>query len=90
VPAPAAAEITQDPFGGLEAAAKLRLGPLADTVEAALMHGMDVVMLACGGLALLWAVLAVVFMPNRAPGADEGRVAEPQRERPESAYGHTA
>lgn len=86
-PGPVAAAVRQDPFAGLAVAARPRLGSLTDSIEAGLVHGMDVVLLACGGLAVLGAVLAVVFMPNRAPEADQDKVKEPQRDRPESAYG---
>jgi EmrB/QacA subfamily drug resistance transporter len=66
LPARAAAAVRESQVAGLELAAKLHLRELAASIEAAFTHGMDVVLVVCGGLAALGAVFGVIFIPNRA------------------------
>jgi len=54
---------------GVEVARKLDSVPLLDSVRTAYVHGMDVMLWACGGIALTSALLALAFLPRKAsPG----------------------
>jgi hypothetical protein len=44
---------------------QLGFGALLDSVRRAFVHGMDVMLLVCGGLAVAGMVLALVFLPRR-------------------------
>lgn len=83
LPAQAAHAVRQSPFAGLALAQKLRLPALAGSIRSALVHGMDVMLLTCGGLGVVCVVLAVIFMPGR-----EREGAGQPVDRPESAHGH--
>ncbi|MEV5608074.1 MFS transporter [Streptomyces sp. NPDC052225] len=64
LPGPAA-DAARDSVGGADAVAgQLHLPGLADSAHAAFVHGMDLVLVACGALALVAAVLAAVFLPK--------------------------
>ena len=54
---------------GIEAARRLASAPLLDSVRIAFVHGMDVMLWACGGIALTSALLALAFLPSRASPA---------------------
>lgn len=64
---------------GVAAADRLGDGaPLLDAVRSSFVHGMDVTLLACGGVAALGVVLAICFLPGRpAPLAEGGPGAAP-------------
>jgi EmrB/QacA subfamily drug resistance transporter len=51
--------------GGVEAAHALRSAVLLDEVRAAFVHGMDIMLWTCGGIALAAALLALAFLPRR-------------------------
>jgi hypothetical protein len=75
LPAPAA-EVARDSIaGGLAVAAQLGNVALAASAQAAYLHCMTLVLIACVAIALLGARLAGVFMPNRT-----GQPARPHRE----------
>jgi DHA2 family multidrug resistance protein-like MFS transporter len=58
---------------GLETARRLGSAPLLDSVRVAFVHGMDVMLWACGGIALTSALLALAFLPRRAgPAGQDG------------------
>jgi hypothetical protein len=61
------------------AATRARFGPylrplapqLLDTVRAAFVHGMDVLLWACGGIGLAGMLLALIFLPRRIAQAEK-------------------
>ena len=55
---------------GVRVARALRSPALLDSVQAAFVHGMDVMLVACAAIAVLGAVLGVRFLPNRAGAAE--------------------
>jgi EmrB/QacA subfamily drug resistance transporter len=70
---------------GIEAARRLASAPLLATVRVAFVHGMDVMLWACGGIALASALLALAFLPRKASMAELASVAGPAR--PSGPYG---
>jgi MFS family permease len=63
---------------GIEAARRLASAPLLDSVRAAFVHGMDVMLWVCAGIALTSALLALLFLPRMAsPEGGSGPVAAP-------------
>jgi len=62
---PAAQAARQSVEAGVAAARQLQSSQLLDSVRTAFVHGMDVTLLVCGGLAVIGVVLAVVFLPRR-------------------------
>jgi DHA2 family multidrug resistance protein-like MFS transporter len=58
--------------GGVQVARELGSAPLLDSVRAAFVHGMDLMLWACGGIALLSALLALLFLPKQSVGRDPG------------------
>jgi MFS transporter, DHA2 family, multidrug resistance protein len=56
--------------GGVQVARELGSAPLLDSVRAAFVHGMDLMLWACGAIALLSALLALVFLPGQSAGAE--------------------
>jgi MFS transporter, DHA2 family, multidrug resistance protein len=75
---------------GVAVAHKLGSAVFLDEVHAAFIHGMDIMLWACGAIALTSAVLALVFLPRRAgvpvPAGDElGAPAGTSAEGPERA-----
>ncbi|MGW6523250.1 MFS transporter [Streptomyces sp. NPDC054962] len=65
LPAPAA-DAARDSVSGADAvAAELHDTALAAAAHGAFVHGMNLVLLACGAIALLGAVLAAAFLPGR-------------------------
>ena len=50
---------------GVAAAGKLGSTSLLDTVRTAFVHGMDLMLWTCGGIAVAGALLAVLFLPRR-------------------------
>jgi MFS transporter, DHA2 family, multidrug resistance protein len=61
--------------GGVEAAHTLRSAALLAAVWTAFVHGMDIMLWTCGGIALAAALLALAFLPRRREAA--GASAEP-------------
>ncbi|HTU76798.1 MAG TPA: MFS transporter [Trebonia sp.] len=55
--------------GGVEAARALRSVTLLDQVRTAFVHGMDIMLWTCGGIALAAALLALAFLPRRPAAA---------------------
>ena len=68
LPASAAAAVRGGVAGGVAVARQLGSAPLLDEVRAAFVHGMDTMLWVCGGIAIVSALLAVVFLPRRAAG----------------------
>jgi len=54
----------------VQVARELGSAPLLDSVRSAFVHGMDLMLWACGGIALLSALLALLFLSRQPAGAD--------------------
>jgi hypothetical protein len=70
---------------GIEAARRLVSAPLLAAVRVAFVHGMDVMLWACGGIALASALLALAFLPRKASPAEPASVAGPDGSGPVAA-----
>jgi MFS family permease len=66
LPAQAAAAVRSSVGAGVAVADKLGSAALLDTVRSSFVHGMDLMLWTCGGIALGCALLAVVFLRKRA------------------------
>jgi hypothetical protein len=64
LPAAASAAVRGSIFGGVAVAHKLHSPALLMSVERAFIHGIDVALLASGGVALAGVVLTVLFLPR--------------------------
>ena len=62
--ATAAAAVRQSVFGGVAVAHEIRSASLLRSVDAAFVHGMDQALLVSAGIAVVGAVLTVVFLPK--------------------------
>jgi hypothetical protein len=65
LPPAAESAVRQSLFGGLVVAHQLRSAPLAESVRAAFVHGMDVALMVSAGIAVTGAILALAFLPGR-------------------------
>ncbi|MBV9448008.1 MAG: MFS transporter [Streptosporangiaceae bacterium] len=68
LPGSLAAAVKNSVAGGVEVAKTLHSTALLDNVRTAFAHGMDVMLWACGGIALASAILALIFLPRQASG----------------------
>jgi DHA2 family multidrug resistance protein-like MFS transporter len=68
LPAQAAAAVRSSVGAGAAAAGKLGSSSLLDTVRSAFVHGMDLMLWTCCGIAVGCALLAVIFLRNRPAG----------------------
>jgi hypothetical protein len=66
VPAAASQAVRGSAAAGVAVARKLDSVPLLDSVRTAYVHGMDVMLWVCGGIALTSALLALAFLPRKA------------------------
>jgi DHA2 family multidrug resistance protein-like MFS transporter len=66
LPASAASAVKSSVAGGVAVAQRLGSVPLLDDVRSAFIHGMDIMLWTCAGIALASALLALVFLPSRA------------------------
>jgi EmrB/QacA subfamily drug resistance transporter len=66
LPAAAAGAVRSGVSGGVEVARSLGSAPLLHSVQAAFVHGLDVMLWCCAGIALASALLALAFLPRRA------------------------
>jgi EmrB/QacA subfamily drug resistance transporter len=73
LPAQAAAAVRSSVGAGVAAAGKLGSSSLLDTVRSSFVHGMDLMLWTCGGIAVGCALLAVTFLQSR-PG--DGRASD--------------
>jgi EmrB/QacA subfamily drug resistance transporter len=69
--ATAAAAARQSVFGGVAVAHKIHSAQLLKSVDAAFVHGMDMALLVSTGVAVVGAVLTVVFLPKVNAAATE-------------------
>jgi hypothetical protein len=65
LPAAAAAAARSSVTAGVVVAHRLHSASLLDAVRVAFVHGMDIMLWACGGIALASALLALAFLPRR-------------------------
>jgi hypothetical protein len=91
LPASVAATARRSVTGGVAIAHALGSASLLDEVRTAFVHGLDIMLWACGGIALAAAILAVVFLPRSSAsgrtasdGAGAVAVADVTREGAES------
>jgi MFS transporter, DHA2 family, multidrug resistance protein len=64
LPGPLKAVASQSVAVGVEAAVKRGSVAMLDDVRTAFTHGMDIMLITCGGVALLSAILALAFLPR--------------------------
>jgi MFS transporter, DHA2 family, multidrug resistance protein len=74
LPAQAAAAVRSSVGAGVGVAGKLGSSSLLDTIRSAFVHGMDLMLWTCGGIAIACALLAVLFLPRRTRPQDAGDV----------------
>src|SRR5260221_3023891 len=86
LPPSAAGAVRSGVSGGVEVARRLGSAPLLHSVQTAFVHGLDVMLWCCAGIALTSAVLALAFLPRR-PGA---RAESPQADWPGEIAGAPA
>ncbi len=85
LPAAAAVAVRSGISGGVEVARTLGSASLLHTVDVAFVHGLDVMLWCCAGIALAAALLALAFLPRHAGAPDEasgagGAAAQPAPE----------
>jgi hypothetical protein len=80
LPAAAASAVRSGVSGGVEVARGLGSAPLLHSVQSAFVHGLDVMLWCCAGIALAAALLALAFLPRGAgapaDSVEPGPVAE--------------
>ena len=74
LPAQAAAAVRSSVGAGVGAAGELGSSSLLDTIRSAFVHGMDLMLWTCGGIAITCALLAVLFLPRRTRPQDAGDI----------------
>ena len=74
VPAPAADAAQKSVSAGVAVAGQLGSTALLDTVRSAFVYGMDVMLGACGIIALVGIILTLVFLPRHSDASDEAQV----------------
>jgi MFS transporter, DHA2 family, multidrug resistance protein len=80
LPAAAASTVRSGVPGGIEVARRLGSAPLLHSVQSAFVHGLDVMLWCCAGIALASALLALAFLPRRAGAPDQVAEAGPVAE----------
>lgn len=80
LPASAADAARRSVFGGLAAARATGSPHLLGSVRAAFVHGLDLLLVVCGGLGLLGALLALAFLPRRGGTDAPAETAESEHE----------
>jgi DHA2 family multidrug resistance protein-like MFS transporter len=83
LPAGAAHTVRDSVFGGLEIAGRTSSAALAASVRAAFVHGLDLLFVVCGGVAVLGALVALL-LPRRGPV----RLGSTGREQRQSEHEH--
>jgi hypothetical protein len=74
LPAQAGAAVRSSVGAGVGVAGRLGSSSLLDTIRSAFVHGMDLMLWTCGGIAIVSALLALLFLPRRARPRDAGDV----------------
>jgi EmrB/QacA subfamily drug resistance transporter len=68
LPTAAASAVRGSVAGGVSVAQSVHSATLLDNVRVAFVHGMDIMLWACGGIALASAILALIFLPRGVGG----------------------
>lgn len=76
LPAAAASAARSSVAGGVAVAEQLGSATFLQDVRTAFVHGMDIMLWTCGGIALAAALLAVAFLPRRSSQQVSARTAE--------------
>jgi AcrR family transcriptional regulator len=89
LPSLAVTAINSSVTGGVTVAHKLKSAELLLSVKTAYVHGMEVLLLVCAGIALAAVVVALVFLPNRsvATGDDNAKVYDPKEHKTKQSLG---
>jgi DHA2 family multidrug resistance protein-like MFS transporter len=61
---------------GVDVAHKLGSTAFLDNVRTSFVHGMDIMLWACGGIALASAILALIFLPRNSAGAPQSEASD--------------
>jgi MFS transporter, DHA2 family, multidrug resistance protein len=72
LPAQAAAAVRSSVGAGVAAARTLGSSSLLATVRTSFVHGMDIMLWTCGGIAVGCAILALLFLPRRTQAGEAG------------------
>jgi hypothetical protein len=92
--ATAAAAVRSSVAGGVAVAQAAGSAPLLESVRTAYVHGMDVMLWICAGIAVISALLGLAFLPNRAAEPDlvhpEDRLPQERTAQVEAAFATTA
>ncbi len=80
LPSATASAVRSSVAGGVEVATKLGSVPLLDEVRSAFIHGMDIMLWTCGGIAIASALLALLFLPGRSAPRGPAATAPPERD----------
>jgi MFS transporter, DHA2 family, multidrug resistance protein len=72
LPAPLAGAVRDSVAAGVEVAHQLGSAALLLTVRGAFVHGMDLLLGVCGGIAVVGVVLTLAFLPRRPAAVDAG------------------
>jgi MFS family permease len=71
LPSAVAGAVRSGVTGGVDAAHSLHSAPLLRSVDTAFVHGLDVMLGCCAGIALVAALLGLAFLPRQAAAPDE-------------------
>lgn len=74
IPAPAAETAQKSVSAGVAVAGQLGSAALLDTVRSAFVYGMDVMLGACGIIAVAGILLTLVFLPRRSDASEEAAI----------------
>jgi hypothetical protein len=74
MPAAAASAVRSSIGAGVQVAHALGSASLLSMVRDAYVHGLDIMLWVCAGIALVSALLALAFLPRRAGGGDQAPV----------------
>ena len=74
LPAQAGAAVRSSVGAGVAVAGKLGSSSLLDTITTAFVHGMNLMLWTCGGIAVGCAILAAAFLPRRTQAQGDGEV----------------
>jgi predicted MFS family arabinose efflux permease len=77
LPAQAGAAVRSSVGAGVGVAGRLGSSSLLDTIRSAFVHGMDLMLWTCGGIAIASALLALLFLPRRTRPQDAGDITTP-------------
>jgi EmrB/QacA subfamily drug resistance transporter len=74
LPAQAASAVQSSVGAGVAVAGKAGSPDLLDTIRSSFVHGMDLMLWTCGGVAIGCALLAVLFLPRKTLPAESGDI----------------